>query len=85
MMTKQYHILNGTALKEQFPKQIPGERIIAKECMVDGSVNGNDENRKGIRKGISIFGSSTRSAYRKVPERQYNNAIFFVEDMQSAK
>jgi len=40
-MTKQYHILNGDALKEQFPKSIPGELIVTRECLVDGSVRGN--------------------------------------------
>ncbi|GJM35445.1 MAG: hypothetical protein DHS20C18_44460 [Saprospiraceae bacterium] len=37
---KQYHILNGDSLKEQFPENIQGEIIIARECLVDGSVKG---------------------------------------------
>jgi len=37
-MTKNYHILNGDALKERFPKTIPGEVIVARECLVDGPV-----------------------------------------------
>ncbi len=36
----QYHILNGDALKSQFPLSIKGELIIARECLVDGAVNG---------------------------------------------
>ena len=33
----QVHILNGDALKEQFPKdQIHGEMLIARECLVEG-------------------------------------------------
>lgn len=33
----QIHILNGDALKEQFPKdQIPGELLVARECLIDG-------------------------------------------------
>jgi hypothetical protein len=39
-MRKQYHILNGDSLKEQFPESIQGEIIVAKECLVDGSVKG---------------------------------------------
>jgi hypothetical protein len=35
-----FHILNGDALKSQFPKQIFGKKIIARECLVDGSVEG---------------------------------------------
>lgn len=40
-MSKQYHILNGDSLKAQFPETIPGEIIVARECLVDGNVNGN--------------------------------------------
>jgi hypothetical protein len=41
-MRKQYHILNGDSLKEQFPENLQGEIIVAKECLVDGSVKGKD-------------------------------------------
>lgn len=34
-----FHILNGDALAESFPESIPGERIIFRECLVDGPVN----------------------------------------------
>ncbi len=37
-MKEQYHILNGDALKQQFPKEIEGSIIIARECLVDGDV-----------------------------------------------
>ena len=38
---KPAHILNGDALKSQFPSSIQGELIVARECMVDGDVSGN--------------------------------------------
>lgn len=41
-MNKHYHILNGDALKEQFPTVIEGEIIVARECLVDGPVNGRN-------------------------------------------
>lgn len=34
------HILNGDALLHQLPDHIPGERIVTKECLVDGDVSG---------------------------------------------
>ena len=43
-MKKQYHILNGDALKEVFPKSIPGDLIITRECLVDGNVKGKNRN-----------------------------------------
>jgi hypothetical protein len=38
-MSNPFHILNGDALLNQFPS-LPGERIIARECLVDGPVDG---------------------------------------------
>jgi len=35
-----YHILNGDALKDKFPKDLSGEIIVARECLVDGNVEG---------------------------------------------
>ena len=40
-MKQEYHTLNGDALKAQFPSQIKGDIIIARECLVDGDVNGS--------------------------------------------
>lgn len=40
-MPQQYHILNGDALKEQFPQKITGEIIVARECLVDGDISGD--------------------------------------------
>lgn len=37
---KEFHILNGDALKAQFPKdRIPGEIFVARECLVEGPVD----------------------------------------------
>ncbi len=38
-----FHILNGDALKEQFPTdKIPGEIIITRECLIEGPVEAAD-------------------------------------------
>jgi hypothetical protein len=37
----EYHILNGDSLNYQFPKNLPGELLIARECLVEGDVGGN--------------------------------------------
>ncbi|HQU73849.1 MAG TPA: DUF1835 domain-containing protein [Calditrichia bacterium] len=34
------HILNGDALQNQFPAELPGTQIVARECLVDGDVSG---------------------------------------------
>ena len=41
-MPNVYHILNGDALKEQFPDTISGEIIVFRECLVDGPVQAED-------------------------------------------
>lgn len=41
-MQKTYHILNGDALLERFPDSIHGERIVARECLIDGDVDGEN-------------------------------------------
>ncbi|MEM7369762.1 MAG: DUF1835 domain-containing protein [Bacteroidota bacterium] len=33
-----YHILNGDALKQQFPSELAGEVLVCKECLIDGPV-----------------------------------------------
>lgn len=40
-MKPQTHILNGDALKSQFPKVIHGDILVARECLVDGTVEGD--------------------------------------------
>jgi len=37
----QIHILNGDALLAQLPATLPGDRLVAKECLVDGPVTGD--------------------------------------------
>jgi len=39
-MSKQFHILNGDALKEQFPRDIKGEVVVVRECLIEGPVDG---------------------------------------------
>ena len=92
-MPKQYHILNGDALKEQFPKKIEGEIIVARECLVDGEVAG--ENLQAIfatrAKFISEnYGATTQEYTDKVegefqkmqkiePEAEIN--LWFEDDL----
>jgi hypothetical protein len=30
------HILNGDALEDQFPKDLPGEILVFRECLIEG-------------------------------------------------
>lgn len=40
-MSNIYHVLNGDMLKTQFP-DIPGEKIILRECLVDGPIQADN-------------------------------------------
>lgn len=68
-MTEQFHILNGDSLKEQFPENIKGRIIIARECLVDGNVKGRtlDELFDSRAKFISQhYGETEQGYYQKV-------------------
>ena len=38
-MQKEIHYLNGDALHVQFPKEIRGEKLICRECLIEGPVH----------------------------------------------
>jgi hypothetical protein len=40
-MHKVFHILNGDSLRQQFPKDLQGEILVTRECLVDGDVKGS--------------------------------------------
>jgi hypothetical protein len=40
-MKNQVHLINGDALKQQFPEEIVGKIIVVRECLVDGNVEGS--------------------------------------------
>lgn len=67
-MRKQYHILNGDVLKKQFPENIQGDVIVARECLVDGNVEGKnlDELFTSRAKFISQnYGGTEQDYYEK--------------------
>jgi hypothetical protein len=79
-MRKQYHILNGSSLKDQFPERLQGEIIVAKECLVDGNVDG--DHLTDIFKTRAEFISSNYDGYKEqdyfektVPEFQKMQSI----------
>lgn len=41
-MNNAFHILNGDALAELFPSHLSGEIIVARECLIEGSLDGDD-------------------------------------------
>ena len=41
-MQQHFHILNGDALLAQFPAKLPGARIVFREALVDGPVDGEN-------------------------------------------
>jgi hypothetical protein len=73
-MNEQIHVLNGDSLKDQFPKSLHGEIIIARECLVDGDVSGTnlDELFKNRAEFLSEHYSSSKEEYfaTVVPEFQ---------------
>ncbi len=60
-----YHILNGDALKEQFPPTLSGELIVARECLVDGNIQGESLEAFFTNRAKHI------ESYSQVPEGEY--------------
>ncbi len=93
-MSNSYHILNGDALRSQFPEQISGAQIIARACLIDGDINGHtlDElyqtraqfiahNYNGFTK--ADYYSNTVSEFDKIKSIPTNSNInlWFEEDL----
>jgi hypothetical protein len=64
-MNNIYHILNGDSLKDQLPKSILGELIVARECLVDGNIKGEDINELFVNRAKYL------ESYSEVPEGTY--------------
>ena len=87
------HILNGDALREQFPASVEGELIVARECLVVGDVSGNDlkdfyENRakdllKSYGTPISEYFSKVVPEYEKIRKLRVNSTVnlWFEDDL----
>ncbi len=93
-MEKKYHILNGDALKDQFPEELQGEIIIARECLVDGEVKGKNLDEFFLTRarfitafygGYSVeqYFASTVSEFEKVKKIPRQSAIYlwFEDDL----
>lgn len=78
-MNKEYHILNGDALRERFPKEIDGALIIARECFVDGNVNG--DSLEALFKTRARFISEEYTGYSV--QDYYSNTVSEFEKIQN--
>ncbi|GHF93651.1 DUF1835 domain-containing protein [Thalassotalea marina] len=68
------HILNGDALLERFPATIVGERIVARECLVDGDVSGEtfDAFMATRAKHIASYDGVTEQDYFQKSKVEYD-------------
>ncbi|WP_338790547.1 DUF1835 domain-containing protein [Bernardetia sp. MNP-M8] len=79
MNSQNYHILNGSALKEQFPKTIEDKIIVAREALVDGNVEG--ESLEEFYETRARFISSTYAGYSK--EDYFEKTVSEFEKIQT--
>ena len=70
-MQQQYHILNGDSLRQSFPQEIKGERIVARECLVDGDIGGDD--LRELYETRAEFISTAYSGYSR--EHYYKSTV----------
>jgi hypothetical protein len=64
-MNNIYHILNGDSLMSQLPKSIIGELIVARECLVDGNIQGDTLSELFTNRAEHI------ESYSQVPKGKY--------------
>jgi len=65
-MATTFHILNGDALKAQFPESIKGTQLVARECLVDGPVKAKDLKELFRKRALFIsefYGDYTAEEY----------------------
>jgi len=81
-MRKQIHILNGDLLKAQFPESIPGDIIVARECLVDGNVKGinSDELFATRAKFLSQYYGGTEQDYYEKTVTEFQKIISINDD-----
>lgn len=80
-----FHILNGDSLSQQFPKEISGEKIIFRECLVDGPVksDSDDDFWNQRRKFIETeflevnYDSYSKAEILKISEIPENSKVHF--------
>ncbi|MBT8229039.1 MAG: DUF1835 domain-containing protein [Bacteroidia bacterium] len=91
---QQVHILNGDALKHQFPDSIGGTLIVARECMIEGPVKGQSiedifDSRKQFFKTIGVSSEEYRhktekefeKIYRLNPKEDHEINLWFEDDL----
>ena len=69
-MPKTFHILNGDALLDFFPEILPGEIIIARECLIDGPTDG--ENSEAF---WHVRASFIASEYGEEPDTYFSDVV----------
>ena len=74
----EVHILNGDVLKEQFPSSIPGQIVVARECLVDGNVSGNT-----LEELFSNRANFIQNAYGESADEYRSKAVTEFEKIRS--
>ncbi len=69
-MQNLYHILNGDALLDQFPKSIKGEKIILRECLVEGDVQGDS-----FESFCQVRADYLQQAYGQIVDVDYHTEV----------
>ena len=69
-MCKIYHILNGDSLRQQFPKDLQGEILVTRECLIDGDVKAN-----GIEELFDTRAKFINSCYSNGSVTFYNQNV----------
>ena len=82
-MNKQVHLLNGDALLARFPKTINGEKLICRECFVEGPVESKTLADLFKQRAIYLnqqYGEFIEHDYNSHVADEFYDLIRFAED-----
>ena len=65
-MKNEVHVLNGDALFSRFPKEITGQRIICRECLIEGPLNSTSE-----EEFYTLRAQYLKNSYPEVTQEDY--------------
>ncbi len=82
---KQVHFLNGDALLDQFTESISGERLVMRECLIEGPVQGDslDSFYRDRLEFLQFEYGATEEAYQTKTISQFKKLQVFLTTVRS--
>lgn len=84
-MNQQFHILNGDALKMQFPKEWSSNLIVVRECLMEGDVSADTLQEFYLKRATFIgeyFEKIERASYYEITVPEFEKILNITENSE---